>query len=77
MSNFVPKILLCGDEAEFISRIGGQRPFKIVGHIEFSGEKDGEKFDYVQDGKILFDDKLCDINEPLNMLRGGEQFSRL
>lgn len=58
-SSFVSKILLCGNEAEFISRVGEQRPFKIVGHLAFSGEKDREKFDCVKDGKVLLDDKIC------------------
>ena len=70
-TSFVPKVLLCGDEAEFISRVGGQRPFKIVGHVAFGGTKDGQKFNYVEDGTVLFNDKLCDISEPLKMLRGG------
>ena len=30
--SFTPRILLCGDEAEFLSRVG-QRPFKIVGRL--------------------------------------------
>ena len=30
--SFVPKILLCGDEAEFLSRMG-KRPFEIVGRV--------------------------------------------
>ena len=73
-SSFVPKILLCGDEAEFISRVGVQRPFKIVGHLAFSGEKNGQKFDYVKDGKVLLDDKICEIDEPLSMLRREVDF---
>lgn len=68
---FVPKVLLCGDEAEFISRVGGQRPFKIVGHVEFRGEANGEKFDFSQDGKVLIDDKLCDSAELLNVVKEG------
>ena len=68
---FVPKILLCGDEAEFISRVGDKRSFKIVGHVQFGGEKDGQKFNYTQDGKFLLDDRLCESSELLNMIRGG------
>lgn len=68
---FVPKILLCGDEAEFISRVGDKRPFKIVGHVQFCGEKYGQKFNFVQDGKILLNDRLCESSELLNMIRGG------
>ena len=37
--NFIPKILLCGDEAEFLSRVG-QRPFKIVGRLPIAGKVD-------------------------------------
>lgn len=68
---FVPKILLCGDEAEFISRVGDKRSFKIVGHVQFGGEKDGQKFNFTQDGKFLLDDRLCESSELLNMIRGG------
>ena len=39
--NFIPKILLCGDEAEFLSRVG-ERPFKIIGHAYIFGK--GFKF---------------------------------
>ena len=37
--NFIPKILLCGDEAEFLSRVG-QRPFKIIGRLPVAGKVD-------------------------------------
>lgn len=70
-TSFVPKILLCGDEAEFISRVDGQRPYKIVGHVTFSGEAGGQKFDFTQDGKILLDDKLREGKDLSNMIRGG------
>ena len=68
---FVPKILLCGDDAEFISRVGCKRSFEIVGHVKFSGDKDGQKFNFVQDGKVLLDDKLCANDELSNMIRRG------
>lgn len=62
--NFVPGILLCGDETEFASRVGN-RPYKIVGHVELSGTADGQKFDFAKDGKALLDDKLCKSEERL------------
>jgi len=68
--NFVPKILLCGDEAEFLSRVG-QRPFKIVGRVQLSGEVDGQQFNFFQDGRLFLDGKLRHINDLLNMIRGG------
>ena len=64
--SFVPKILLCGDEAEFLSRIG-ERPFKIVGQAQISG--DG--FDFVQDNKIFFNDKLQDLPALVKFLQSG------
>ena len=67
--NFVPKILLCGDEAEFLSRVG-QRPFKIVGRVQLVGEVDGQQFNLFRDGKLLLDGKLQHINDLLNMIRG-------
>ena len=70
-SSFVPKILLCGDEAEFISRVGGQRPFKIVGHVQFRGALNGQKFDFAQDGNLLLNDKICRADELLKMIRSG------
>lgn len=38
--NFVPNILLCGNDEEFVSR-AGDRPHKIVGHVQFTGKVDG------------------------------------
>ena len=66
--SFVPKILLCGDEAEFLSRVG-QRPFKIVGRVQLSGEVDGQQFNLFRDGKLLFDGKLQHINELFKMIQ--------
>lgn len=68
--NFVPKILLCGDEAEFLSRVG-QRPFKIVGRVQLSSEVDGQQFNLFRDGKLLLDGKLQHINDLLNMIQRG------
>ena len=64
--SFVPKILLCGDESEFLSRIG-ERPFKIVGHAKIAG--DG--FDFVHDNKILFNDELQDLPALVKFLKSG------
>ena len=61
-STFIPKILLCGDEAEFFARVGN-RPFKLVGHLEVFGEVNGQQFNLAKDGKIFFGGKLQDFNE--------------
>ena len=65
-SSFVPKILLCGDEVEFLSRIG-ERPFKIVGQAKISGDD----FDFVQDNKIFFNNKLQDLPALVKFLQSG------
>ena len=64
--SFVPKILLCGDEANFFSRIG-TRPFKIVGHAKIFGEG----FDFRRDGKIFFDGKVQDLDALIKYLDSG------
>lgn len=64
--NFVPKILLCGDEAEFFSRVG-ERPFKIIGHAKIFGDN----FDFVKDNKIFFNDKVQDLDALKNFLKSG------
>ena len=64
--SFVPKILLCGDEAEFLAQVG-ERPFKIVGQAQISG--DG--FDFVQDNKIFFNDELQDLPALVKFLQSG------
>ena len=63
---FVPKILLCGDEAEFFSRVG-ERPFKLVGRAKISDKN----FDFVKDGKIFFDNKLQDLPALIKFLQSG------
>ncbi|MBQ6005009.1 MAG: DUF4422 domain-containing protein [Selenomonadaceae bacterium] len=68
--SFVPKILLCGDEAKFLSKIG-DRPFKIVGHAKIAGEVDGQKFDFVQDNKIFFNGKLQDLPALIKFLQSN------
>ena len=67
---FIPKILLCGDEAEFFSRVGN-RPFKIIGRAYISGEVHGQKFNFAQDNKIVFNDKLQDLPALINFLQSG------
>ena len=47
---FVPRILLCGDREEFFARVG-QRPFELVGQVEFFGES-GHEFDLLREGKF-------------------------
>ncbi|MBR4905131.1 MAG: hypothetical protein IKZ53_10730 [Selenomonadaceae bacterium] len=68
---FVPNVLICGDEEEFLSQIGTTRPFKIVGHVQFRGEANGHKFDFEKDEQMLLDDKLCNAEELSKMIRGG------
>lgn len=68
--SFVPRIVLCGDKAEFLSRVG-DRPFKIVGEIKFFGEVDGQPFHFLQDGKSFFNDKLQNFDALRNFLFGG------
>ena len=68
--NFIPQILLCGEESEFLSRVG-QRPFKIVGHVKIFGEVDEQPLNFLQDGKIFLNGKLQHFGELLKMLRGA------
>lgn len=68
--SFVPKILLCGDEAEFLSQVSN-RPFKIIGNAYISGEVDGQSFDFVSDNKIFFNDELQDLNALTEFLKTG------
>ena len=67
---FIPQILLCGDEAEFLARVG-QRPFKIVGNVKIFGEVDGQPLNFLQDGKIFLDGKLQHFGELLNRVGGA------
>lgn len=68
---YTPRILLCGDEAKFLSQCV-DRPIKIIGHIKFYGEVDGQKFNFGDDGKSFFDDKLQDFDALKNFLAGGD-----
>ena len=69
---FVPKILLRGDKAEFFVRIG-QRPFKLVGEINFVGEAEGQQFHFLRDGKFSLNGKLHGYQELVMILKGGGQ----
>ena len=66
---FIPKILLRGDKAEFFAQVG-QRPFKLVGEINFVDEVDGTQFHFFRDGKFSIDGKLHDYQELPQILRG-------
>ena len=69
---FVPKILLRGDKAEFLARVG-QRPFKLIGEINFVGEAEGQQFHFLRDGKFSLDGKLKNYQELTTILKGGGQ----
>ena len=69
--SFMPRILLCGDEQEFLSQVG-QRPFKIVGQVKLSGKVGKQKFNLKEDGKIFFNDKLQSWENLAEFLHGGE-----
>jgi hypothetical protein len=69
---FVPKVLLCGDESKFLSRIGN-RPVKIVGRVQITGTVNtGEsvyKLDFAKDGKVSFNDELKEVSSLRNFLQ--------
>ncbi|MBR7025191.1 MAG: DUF4422 domain-containing protein [Selenomonadaceae bacterium] len=67
---FIPKILLCGDEADFFSRVGN-RPFKIIGRARIAGEVNGQSFNFVKDNKIFFNDELQDLSALAKFLKSG------
>lgn len=64
--NFIPKVLLCGDKAEFLAAVA-QRPVQLVGEIKFSGQG----FNFPADGKFLLNDELHNHQELAPILRGG------
>ena len=66
---YTPRILLCGDKANFLEQIG-LHPFKIVGEIKFSGEHEGKNFNFVEDGKFLLDGNFHEHTELTNILGG-------
>ena len=68
---YTPRILLCGDEAKFLSQCS-DRPVQIIGHTKLYGEIDGQKFNFGEDGKIFFNDKLQDFDALKNFLTGGD-----
>lgn len=67
---FVPKILLCGDREEFFSRVG-EKLYEIVGQVKFSGEVNGQAFNFLRDGKFLLGDKFLGYEELPKIIRGG------
>lgn len=67
---YVPKILLCGDKANFRERIG-QCPFKIVGEVKFSGKYKGKPFNFAEDGNFLLDGKIQDEKKLSTKILGG------
>ena len=67
---FIPKVLLCGDKAEFFAAIG-QRPCKFVGEIKFSGEVNEQEFNFTADGKFLLNGELHNYQELAPLLQGG------
>ena len=69
-SNYVPNILLCGDEQEFFARVD-KRPFKIVGHVKLFGVVDGQPLNFLQDDKLFFDGKIQPASELSKTLKGG------
>ena len=69
--NFIPNILLCGNEQEFFSRVG-TRPFKIVGHFEIQGKAGKKEFNFKQDGRSFFNDKLHEFEELTEFLLSGK-----
>lgn len=69
--NFIPRILLCGNDSDFFSQIG-TRPFKIIGHLKISGNSGKQKFNLKDDGKLFFNDKIHTWEELADFLRSGE-----
>ena len=68
--NFVPRILLCGDDAEFFAQVFA-RAFKIVGRLKILGEVDGQKFNIARDGKVFLNGKLQDFDALKKILSDG------
>ena len=71
LTKFIPRILLCGDEADFFARVA-DRPYRIVGRVELSGTVDGQSFDITADGKVCLNDKVQDFGALKEFLLGGE-----
>lgn len=69
--SFTPRLLLCGEEQEFFAE-AGQRPFKIIGHMKLAGKVGKQKFNFKEDGKIFFNDKLQDWEALAEFLHSGE-----
>ena len=69
--NYIPRILLCGDEAEFLARVD-KRPYKVIGLLKISGEVDGQEFNITADRKVFFNGELRDFDALKKFLLGGE-----
>ena len=59
---FVPKILLCGDKAEFFAQIG-QHPFELVGEVKFVERREDNKFYLLDDRKFLINGQSYDYQD--------------
>ena len=70
-TKFIPRILLCGDETDFLAQVA-ERPFKIIGHMKLFGEVDGQKFNILTDKKVFFNGELQDFDALKKFLLGGE-----
>ena len=70
---FVPKILLRGEKSVFFAQTN-QRPFEIVGQIDFFGNAEGQPFNIFKDGKFSINGKLHDHKELPEILRGGVDY---
>ena len=71
--SFTPKILLCGEESDFLLQIGN-RPVQIVGRVQVTGKINtggGINLDFAQDGKFLFNDELKDSSFLKDFLQSG------
>ncbi len=67
---FVPKILLCGEESALSAQVGN-RPYKIVGKVKFFGEVDGQMLNFPQDGKCYLDGKIQTTDDLGKTIQGG------
>ena len=70
---FIPNILICGDKAEFLSKVGN-RPFNVVGEIKLIGSVDDVQFNFFKDGKFLLNNEFHqwqDLSAMLNNSAGG------
>ena len=66
---FLPKILLRGEKSIFFLQCT-QRPFELVGQIDFFGESDGHQFNILKDGNFSINGKIQNYKELPKILRG-------